>query len=245
MTRSAFTEFEGFLLIRPCLYIRNWHHASEAQLRQLQELSWPFLLHGQDLQGAEAAFDIFEVLRSEEMEILSYEVEDPRHHLQWAFSACAQKEYTHIVVVDQWDDSAIRELRQLKDEILNNPWHVICFVSPKNSKVAEQSWRSRLPSMETYLPKKPGVCVFPVFFVQCLELQARKKGSLLEVLDHLRGRGIAFRELAIQGLPAQDGDELKSDPDVAAMVERRWAEYGLGDLDMGEADPNLFGYDIR
>ncbi|MEO1182904.1 MAG: hypothetical protein AAFX51_19150 [Cyanobacteria bacterium J06636_28] len=41
------------------------------------------------------------------------------------------------------------------------------------------------------------------------------------------------------------GDELKSDPDVAAMVERRWAEYGLGDLDMGEADPNLFGYDIR
>ena len=36
-----------------------------------------------------------------------------------------------------------------------------------------------------------------------------------------------------------------SDPDVAAMVERRWAEYGLGDLDMGEADPNLFGYDIR
>ncbi|MBT9314654.1 UbiD family decarboxylase [Leptothoe spongobia] len=43
----------------------------------------------------------------------------------------------------------------------------------------------------------------------------------------------------------QWGDELKSDPDVAAMVERRWSEYGLGDLDMGEADPNLFGYDIR
>ncbi|MEO0870174.1 MAG: hypothetical protein AAFY17_17440, partial [Cyanobacteria bacterium J06642_11] len=43
----------------------------------------------------------------------------------------------------------------------------------------------------------------------------------------------------------QWGDELKSDPDVAAMVERRWAEYGLGDLEMGEADPNLFGYDIR
>jgi 4-hydroxy-3-polyprenylbenzoate decarboxylase len=41
------------------------------------------------------------------------------------------------------------------------------------------------------------------------------------------------------------GEELKSDPAVAAMVERRWAEYGLADLAMGEADPNLFGYDIR
>ncbi|MEL6137743.1 MAG: UbiD family decarboxylase [Cyanobacteria bacterium J06628_6] len=41
------------------------------------------------------------------------------------------------------------------------------------------------------------------------------------------------------------GEELKSDPDVAAMVERRWAEYGLGDIEMGEVDPNLFGYDMR
>jgi 4-hydroxy-3-polyprenylbenzoate decarboxylase len=41
------------------------------------------------------------------------------------------------------------------------------------------------------------------------------------------------------------GDELKADPAVAAMVERRWAEYGLADLAMGEANPNLFGYDIR
>jgi 4-hydroxy-3-polyprenylbenzoate decarboxylase len=38
---------------------------------------------------------------------------------------------------------------------------------------------------------------------------------------------------------------LKSDPDVAAMVERRWAEYGLADLQAGEVDPNLFGYDMR
>jgi 4-hydroxy-3-polyprenylbenzoate decarboxylase len=41
------------------------------------------------------------------------------------------------------------------------------------------------------------------------------------------------------------GDELKADPAVAAMVERRWAEYGLADLAMGEANPNLFGYDIQ
>ncbi|MEO1353839.1 MAG: UbiD family decarboxylase [Cyanobacteria bacterium J06635_15] len=41
------------------------------------------------------------------------------------------------------------------------------------------------------------------------------------------------------------GEELKSDPDVAAMVERRWAEYGLADLEMGEADPNVFGYEIH
>ncbi|MEO0540665.1 MAG: UbiD family decarboxylase, partial [Cyanobacteria bacterium P01_A01_bin.105] len=40
------------------------------------------------------------------------------------------------------------------------------------------------------------------------------------------------------------GEELKSDPDVAAMVERRWADYGLGDIEMGEVDPNLFGYDM-
>ncbi|MTJ53882.1 UbiD family decarboxylase [Anabaena sp. UHCC 0253] len=41
------------------------------------------------------------------------------------------------------------------------------------------------------------------------------------------------------------GKPLQSDADVAAMVERRWAEYGLADLKLGEVDPNLFGYDMR
>jgi 4-hydroxy-3-polyprenylbenzoate decarboxylase len=41
------------------------------------------------------------------------------------------------------------------------------------------------------------------------------------------------------------GAPLDSDPDVAAMVERRWAEYGLADLDLKEVDPNLFGYEMR
>jgi len=40
------------------------------------------------------------------------------------------------------------------------------------------------------------------------------------------------------------GSPLKSDPRVAAMVERRWQEYGLADLQLGEVDPNLFGYDM-
>ena len=40
------------------------------------------------------------------------------------------------------------------------------------------------------------------------------------------------------------GDTLESDPDVAAMVERRWAEYGLADLQLGEVNPNLFGYNM-
>jgi 4-hydroxy-3-polyprenylbenzoate decarboxylase len=35
---------------------------------------------------------------------------------------------------------------------------------------------------------------------------------------------------------------LQSDPDVAAMVTRRWTEYGLADLVLGEVDPRLFGY---
>ncbi len=39
--------------------------------------------------------------------------------------------------------------------------------------------------------------------------------------------------------------ELKPDPDTAAIVDRRWAEYGLADLNLGEVDPNLFGYDVR
>ncbi len=38
---------------------------------------------------------------------------------------------------------------------------------------------------------------------------------------------------------------LVSDPDVAAMVDRRWAQYGLADLELGEVDPNLFGYDLK
>ena len=41
------------------------------------------------------------------------------------------------------------------------------------------------------------------------------------------------------------GSPLKSDPRVAAMVERRWQEYGLADLQLGEVDPNLFGYDME
>jgi 4-hydroxy-3-polyprenylbenzoate decarboxylase len=40
-------------------------------------------------------------------------------------------------------------------------------------------------------------------------------------------------------------DELRPDPDTAAMVDRRWAEYGLGDLKLDEVDPNLFGYDVK
>ena len=41
------------------------------------------------------------------------------------------------------------------------------------------------------------------------------------------------------------GEPLASDPDVAAMVDRRWAEYGLDDLGLGEVDPNKFGYDLH
>jgi len=41
------------------------------------------------------------------------------------------------------------------------------------------------------------------------------------------------------------GEPLESDPNVAAMVDRRWAEYGLADLQLGKVDPNLFGYDMR
>jgi len=40
------------------------------------------------------------------------------------------------------------------------------------------------------------------------------------------------------------GEPLESDRDVANMVDRRWAEYGLADLDLGEVDPNQFGYEM-
>lgn len=41
------------------------------------------------------------------------------------------------------------------------------------------------------------------------------------------------------------GEALTSAPETAALVDRRWAEYGLADLKLGEVDPNLFGYDVR
>lgn len=41
------------------------------------------------------------------------------------------------------------------------------------------------------------------------------------------------------------GDPLESDPAMAQRVTQRWAEYGLGDLNLGEVNPNLFGYDIK
>jgi 4-hydroxy-3-polyprenylbenzoate decarboxylase len=40
-------------------------------------------------------------------------------------------------------------------------------------------------------------------------------------------------------------DELRPDPATAATVDRRWAEYGLGDIALDDVDPNLFGYDIK
>jgi 4-hydroxy-3-polyprenylbenzoate decarboxylase len=41
------------------------------------------------------------------------------------------------------------------------------------------------------------------------------------------------------------GAALEADPDTAAMCDRRWAEYGLADLNLESGDPNLFGYMIR
>jgi 4-hydroxy-3-polyprenylbenzoate decarboxylase len=39
-------------------------------------------------------------------------------------------------------------------------------------------------------------------------------------------------------------DPLLPEPGTAAMVDRRWAEYGLADLQHTDVDPNLFGYDL-
>ncbi len=41
------------------------------------------------------------------------------------------------------------------------------------------------------------------------------------------------------------GSALESDSDVATLVSRRWEEYGLGNINLTEVDPNLFGYDIH
>jgi len=39
-------------------------------------------------------------------------------------------------------------------------------------------------------------------------------------------------------------EPLKPDPEVADLVDRRWAEYGLADLNLQEVDPSLFGYEM-
>ncbi|MBW4523295.1 MAG: UbiD family decarboxylase [Scytolyngbya sp. HA4215-MV1] len=41
------------------------------------------------------------------------------------------------------------------------------------------------------------------------------------------------------------GAVLESDPEVAKLVDHRWAEYGLANLNLGEVDPNLFGYEMH
>ncbi len=38
------------------------------------------------------------------------------------------------------------------------------------------------------------------------------------------------------------GEPLEADPEVAGMVDRRWSEYGLSDIQLEAVDPNLFGY---
>ncbi|NJN72555.1 MAG: UbiD family decarboxylase [Limnothrix sp. RL_2_0] len=40
------------------------------------------------------------------------------------------------------------------------------------------------------------------------------------------------------------GEVLESDPGVAERVARRWEEFGLGDIDLTEVDPNKFGYEM-
>jgi len=41
------------------------------------------------------------------------------------------------------------------------------------------------------------------------------------------------------------GEVLESDPEIAKKVDQRWQEYGLGDINLSQVDPNLFGYEIR
>jgi 4-hydroxy-3-polyprenylbenzoate decarboxylase len=44
---------------------------------------------------------------------------------------------------------------------------------------------------------------------------------------------------------AEWGEQLESDPQMAAIVDRRWAEYGLADINLDEVNANLFGYDMK
>ena len=44
---------------------------------------------------------------------------------------------------------------------------------------------------------------------------------------------------------AEWGEQLEPDPAMAAMVDRRWAEYGLADINLDEVNANLFGYDMK
>jgi len=41
------------------------------------------------------------------------------------------------------------------------------------------------------------------------------------------------------------GKPLESDPEVAATVSQRWAEYGLSDINLSEVDPSKFGYQMN
>jgi hypothetical protein len=44
---------------------------------------------------------------------------------------------------------------------------------------------------------------------------------------------------------AEWGAPLESDPEVARMVDRKWADYGLADINLNEVNPNMFGYDMQ
>ncbi|MFZ4664947.1 MAG: UbiD family decarboxylase [Prochlorotrichaceae cyanobacterium] len=41
------------------------------------------------------------------------------------------------------------------------------------------------------------------------------------------------------------GEPLTADPEMATQVDRRWAEYGLADLNLTEVNPADFGYDLQ
>ncbi len=41
------------------------------------------------------------------------------------------------------------------------------------------------------------------------------------------------------------GEQLEPDPAMAKLVDKRWSEYGLADINLDEVDANLFGYDMK
>ena len=41
------------------------------------------------------------------------------------------------------------------------------------------------------------------------------------------------------------GEQLEPDPAMAKLVDQRWSEYGLADINLDDVDANLFGYDMK
>lgn len=176
--------------IRPCFYLRNWMISDKEALIKISELGYPVWLHGEDLQTCHQATEIIDIFSKGQLEILSYEVEEGLDHLSLAFQACAKKEVTHLIYVDDFSENLVNELLYAPEKIKDNPWSLICWFIGNEQELETSDWMQRALDLgeKDYRQLETTVCAYPVMLVQNVKLKKNSSNNQLRILFSLLRR---------------------------------------------------------